>query len=132
MCRTHPHLEPLRQLRFILSKLRKLDLSVGPDGRNRVSLSAFRAKTSRNQPSATKFVFGPATWIRSLIRPREGTALAYIDWSSAEFGIAASLSGDQAMKAAYSSGDPYLTFAKMAGAVPSEATKTSHRRVPNF
>jgi hypothetical protein len=129
MCRIHPRLEPLRQLRFILSKLRKLDLSVGPDDRNRVSLSAFRAKTSRNQPSATKFVFGPATWIRSLIKPREGTALAYVDWSSAEFGIAASLSGDQAMKSAYLTGDPYLTFAKMSGAVPSEATKTSHKRV---
>ena len=125
-CRTHPELEPLRQLRFMLSKLRKLDLSIGPDGRNRVLLSGFRAKSGRNAPSATKFVFGPATWIRSLIKPDEGKALAYVDWSSAEFGIAASLSGDPCMKEAYLSGDPYLAFARLAGAVPPEATKASH------
>jgi len=129
MCRIHSELEPLRQLRFILSKLRKLDLSIGPDSRNRVSLSAFRATSSRNAPSATKFIFGPATWIRALIKPREGTALAYVDWSSAEFGIAASLSKDHSMQEAYLSGDPYLTFAKMAGAVPLDATKNSHKRV---
>ena len=125
-CRTHPELEPLRQLRFMLSKLRKLDLSIGGDGRNRVLLSALGAKTGRNTPSATKFVFGPATWIRSLIKPEEGRALAYVDWSAAEFGIAAFLSGDKTMQEAYLSGDPYLAFARLAGAVPPEATKVSH------
>ena len=34
------------------------------------------------------------------------------------------LSGDAAMQAAYRSGDPYLAFAKQAGAVPADATKT--------
>lgn len=130
-CRTHPELEPLRQLRFMLSKLRKLDLSIGPDGRNRVLLSALGAKTGRNAPSTTKFVFGPATWIRSLIKPNEGKALAYVDWSAAEFGIAASLSADKAMQEAYLSGDPYLAFARLAGAVPQEATKASHGHIRN-
>ena len=37
-------------------------------------------------------------------------ALAYIDWSQQEFGIAAALSGDTRMQEAYASGDPYLTF----------------------
>ena len=128
-CRTHPELEPLRQLRFMLSKLRKLDLSIGSDGRNRTMLSAFRAKTGRNAPSATKSVFGPATWVRSLIKSDEGRALAYVDWSAAEFGIAASLSGDKIMQEAYESGDPYLTFARLAGAVPDGATKTSHGHI---
>ena len=32
----------------------------------------------------------------------------------------------RAMQAAYLSGDPYLAFAKQAGAVPSDATKHSH------
>ena len=40
--------------------------------------------------------------------------------------LAAALSGDAAMVEAYRSGDPYLTFAKMAGAVPPDATKKSH------
>src|SRR5262249_21492281 len=51
----------------------------------------------------------------------------YIDWGQQEFGIAAALSGDKAMMAAYDSGDPYLAFAKQAGAVPPEATKQSHK-----
>ena len=41
-------------------------------------------------------------------------------------GITAALSGDAAMMQAYRSGDPYLAFAKQAGAVPSDATKDSH------
>jgi DNA polymerase I-like protein with 3'-5' exonuclease and polymerase domains len=52
--------------------------------------------------------------------------LAYLDWSQQEFGAAAALSGDVAMQAAYLSGDPYLEFAKQAGAVPPDATKKSH------
>src|SRR5207245_9925170 len=43
-----------------------------------------------------------------------------------EFGIAAELSGEPAMCAAYDSGDPYLTFAKQAKAVPPDGTKQSH------
>ena len=125
-CQVHPELEPLRQLRDMLGKLRKLGLAVGPDGRNRTILSAFQAKSGRNAPSGTKFIFGPAVWLRSLIKPQEGKTLAYIDWSAAEFAIAASLSKDPCMMEAYSSGDPYLSFARMAGAVPPEATKESH------
>jgi DNA polymerase I-like protein with 3'-5' exonuclease and polymerase domains len=49
--------------------------------------------------------------------------VAYIDWVQQEFGIAAALSGDPAMIAAYLSGDSYLAFAKQAHAVPDWATK---------
>ena len=57
-----------------------------------------------------------------------GRALCYRDWSQQELGIAAKLSGDQKMMDAYVSGEPYLTFAKQAGAVPQDATKQSHPR----
>jgi DNA polymerase I-like protein with 3'-5' exonuclease and polymerase domains len=89
-------------------------------------LSAFRARTGRNQPSNSRFIFGPSCWLRGLIRPTQGRAVAYIDWEQQEFGIAAALSGDQAMMDAYASDDPYLTFAKQAKAVPSDATKATH------
>jgi DNA polymerase I-like protein with 3'-5' exonuclease and polymerase domains len=56
-------------------------------------------------------------------------ALAYIDYNQQEFGIAAALSGDEAMKRAYRSGDPYLEFAKLAGAAPPDATKASHPEI---
>ena len=55
--------------------------------------------------------------------------MAYVDWAQQEFGIAAALSGDPLMLEAYRSGDPYLTFAKQAGAAPPEATKATHREV---
>ena len=64
--------------------------------------------------------------MRGLIKPPPGHGVAYIDWSQQEFGIAAVLSGDSAMQAAYLSGDPYLAFAKQAGAVPADATKQTH------
>ena len=121
-----PILTELRELRATLSQLRLEDLAVGHDGRNRTMLSPFRAKTGRNQPSTSRFVFGPSVWIRSLIQPSRGFGLAYIDWEQQEFGIAAALSGDSQMLAAYETGDPYLAFAKQAGAVPKDATKETH------
>ena len=65
-------------------------------------------------------------WLRGLIKPPPGYGLAHVDWSQQEFGIAAALSGDAAMQAAYQSGDPYLAFAKQAGIVPQDATKATH------
>ena len=126
MARAYPIVSPMRELRSALSELRLNDLAVGPDGRNRCILSAFRARTGRNQPSNTRFIFGPSVWLRSLIKPPPGHGVAYIDWSQQEFGIAAALSGDKAMQAAYLSGDPYLAFAKQADAIPPEGTKETH------
>lgn len=124
--RAFPQLDPLRELRVSLSQLRLTDLAVGRDGRNRTLLSPFGSKTGRNAPSTSRFVFGPSTWLRHLIRPEPGFGLAYLDWSQQEFGIAAALSGDAAMRAAYESGDPYLAFGQQAGAIPLEATKHTH------
>ena len=119
-------ISPIHELRTTLNRLKLNKLAVGSDGRNRTMLSPFGSKTGRNQPSTTKYIFGPATWIRGLIKPPEGCFIAYVDWSQQELGIAASLSGDEAMCDAYRSGDPYLSFTKMAGAVPETATKQSH------
>jgi hypothetical protein len=128
MARSHPEVAPIRELRHALSQLRLNDLPVGSDGRNRCLLSTFGSRTGRNQPSNSKYIFGPAVWLRCLIRPEPGTALAYIDYEQQEFGIGAALSGDKAMQEAYRSGDPYLAFAKQAGAVPPDATKATHKR----
>jgi DNA polymerase-1 len=129
MALRYPALDPLRQLRKTLSAMDDIKLIVGPDERNRTLLSAFRSVTGRNQPSTTKFIFGLPSWLRSLIKPAQGRAVAYIDWSQQEFGIAAALSGDVKMMDAYRSGDPYLSFAIHAGAAPADATKVSHKAV---
>jgi DNA polymerase I-like protein with 3'-5' exonuclease and polymerase domains len=109
--------------------MRLANLNVGDDSRNRCLLSPFRARTGRNQPSNSKFIFGPSVWLRGLIKPKKGMGLAYIDWSQQEFGIAAALSGDPAMMQAYRSGDPYLAFAIQSGAASATATKHTHESV---
>lgn len=124
----YPETRKIHELRHSLSKLKLQNLMVGEDGRNRCMLSPFRSITGRNQPSTTKFIFGPSSWTRALIKPEEGKAIAYIDWSQQEFGIAASLSQDPKMLKAYTSGDPYLEFAKLAKAVPEDATKEEYSK----
>jgi hypothetical protein len=126
MARAYPLVAPYRELRSALSDLRLNDLAVGRVGRNRTILSAFRSRTGRNQPSNSRFIFGPSVWLRGLIKPPPGHGVAYIDWRQQEFGIAAALSGDAAMQEAYRTGDPYLAFAKQAHAVPTDATKETH------
>jgi len=126
MAKAHPTVSPMRELRSALSDMRLADLAVGSDGRNRTILSAFQSRTGRCQPGNSRYIFGPSVWLRCLIQPPSGWGVAYIDWCQQEYGIAAVLSGDQAMQAAYLSGDPYLEFAKQAGAVPANATKKTH------
>jgi hypothetical protein len=126
MARVHPEVALLRELRHALVDLRVSALAVGSDGRNRTPLRPFRSKTGRNQPSSNAFVLGSACWVRGLIKPEPGMALAYLDWSQQEFAIAAALSGDRAMQAAYLSGDPYLAFGKQAGRIPSHGTEKTH------
>ena len=126
MARSHPDMAPLRELRHSLSELRLNRLAVGSDGRNRCLLSPFGSKTARNLPSNAKFIFGPSTWLRSLIKPEPGRAIAYIDYAQQEFAIAAVLSKDTAMQEAYLSGDPYLKFGQQAGAIPADGTKETH------
>ena len=98
MSKTYPKLAPLKELRHALGEMRLEEIAVGPDGRNRTMLSPFGARTGRNTPSNTRFIFGPAVWLRGLIKPKPGTALAYIDWSSQEVAIAAALSGDAGLR----------------------------------
>src|SRR5262249_54419127 len=102
------------------------EFAFGKDGRHRFMVSPFGGKTGRNQPSTSRFIFGGPAWVRNLMRPSASNRLVYVDYAQQEFGIAAALSGDVNMLTAYSSGDPYLQFAIMAGAAPTGATKQSH------
>ena len=53
--------------------LRLNDLTVGDDGRNRTPLWAFGSKTGRNQPSNSKFIFGPSVWLRGIDQAATGS-----------------------------------------------------------
>jgi DNA polymerase-1 len=128
MARRHPDVALVRELRLAARPPDPFgELAIGPDGRNRARLCPFYTTTGRNQLFGS--IFGPATWLRGLIRPGPGRALAYVDWAQQEFGIAAALSGDPAMLDAYESGDPYLTFAIQAGQAPPDATPEAYKPV---
>jgi DNA polymerase-1 len=129
MAKAYPETESLRQLRHIRNKMRRIKLAIGADGRNRTVLWPFVSKTGRSQPKASEWIFSPAVWLRFLIKPEPGRALAYIDWSGMEFLIAASLSNCQPMLDLYASGSPYIGFAKRFDEAPSDATKKSHPRI---
>jgi DNA polymerase family A len=88
----------------------------------------------RCAPSTTEFVFNLPAWLRSLVKPEEGRALAYLDFRQEEPAIAACLSRDQAMSDGYRvGGDLYVDFAKQAGAIPRDlsslAAKAQHGAV---
>lgn len=82
--------------------------------------------TGRCAPSTTEFLWGGPKWRRSLLRAPPGRSILYVDWSNQEYAIAAALSQEPAMVRAYKSGDPYIELGKLAGRLPSNATKQSH------
>ena len=118
-------LGPIRETRYVLGQLKLASLIVCPDARNRCMTSYYGTITSRNTPSNAKFIFGPARWARSFIRPESGTAVADLDWSAQEYRIAASLSGDLEMLDDCR-GDPYIRGAIRMALAPKGATKASH------
>jgi DNA polymerase family A len=129
MAGRYPAIEPLRELRYSLSKLRLNDLAAGSDGRNRALLGAYGTKTGRSAPSNSKFVFGPAKWIRFLITPPLGRVLIHRDYQQQEVRIAAVLSGDGALLQACESGDVYLGIAHRLGFVRESMTPAELKAV---
>ena len=68
MAKLHPTIiGPIRDMLSLhRGEMKKIGLTVGPDGRNRCLLSPFKSSTSRNQPSNAKYIFGPSAWLRSV------------------------------------------------------------------
>jgi hypothetical protein len=125
MSETYPQLKPIRHLRQTLAGTRLHPHAVSKDGRNRCFQNPYGSSTGRNQPSSRECIWLMPAWLRGLVKPPEGNGLAYLDYSSQEFGIAAWISADQNMQDAYKSGDPYLWFAKKGGLIPHEATRAT-------
>jgi hypothetical protein len=130
MAGRYPQIEPLRELRYSLSKLRLNDLAVGNDGRNRTPLWAYGTKTARNAPSNSKYIFGPAKWLRFLITPPVGRVLVHRDYCQQEVRIAAVLSGDAALLQACESGDDvYLGIAEQLGFLPESMSEGERKAI---
>jgi DNA polymerase I len=125
----HPEIRPYVKIHHLLGQLDSFGLRLGPDSRLRCMPGAFRTKTGRCAPSAKEFIFCYPKWVRGLIHPQPGQALAYVDFVSEEFAVAGVLSGDSNMLRAYESGDVYMATAVNAGAAPPGATKATHAHV---
>jgi hypothetical protein len=128
---TYPELEDLYHGRKSIKELNATSITVFADGCSRAYLNPFGSSTGRNQPSKYgdkgRFIFGLSKWFRSFIKPKEGEALSYVDYTAQEVCVAAGRSRDPNMIATYNAGsDVYIEFAKSMGMVPGDATKKSH------
>jgi hypothetical protein len=112
MIETYPLLKHYYEDKRMIDALKNLKLEIGSDNRNRSWFNPFGTKTSRNNPSTNRALFGLPHTMRSFMKPSPGMAIAQIDYGSQEVGIAAFLSGDPTAIEDYLSGDPYRTFAK--------------------
>lgn len=127
-----PVVEEYRQLRKFLTLAKsEFKFPVGPDGRNRCSLRPFSARSSRSQPKTSENIPNATKALRSLLAPHEGEVLLHRDWSNAEYGIAAALSGDNRRWDHYTHRDVYLVRAADFGFCKYDATKETHRALRN-
>lgn len=126
MAKSFSILKPIYTLYKLDSQLRNQKLQLNSDNRLVANLKPLATITGRHAPSSNSFVMGLAKPFRSLVTPEKGSVLFVLDYVAQEVGIAAVLSGDQALQRTYLDGDIYLTFAKKIGLVPDDATKQSH------
>jgi DNA polymerase I len=108
-----PGIESLHALRDSLGVIVKAKLPIGPDGRNRPSLFPFGTATGRNAHS--KSLYNSHASVRSFMMFPQDKIGAYLDWRTQEVGVAATMSGDQALIEAYRGGDVYHALARLCG-----------------
>jgi hypothetical protein len=127
-----PVIEEYRQLRKFLTLAKsEFKFPVGPDSRNRSGMHPFAARSSRSQPKTSENIPNATKALRSLLAPQQGEVLMHRDWSNAEYGIAAALSGDDKRWDHYLHRDAYLVKAADFGFCDYTATKETHRTLRN-
>jgi DNA polymerase I len=108
-----PGIEGLHALRDSLGVIVRAKLPIGRDGANRPSLFPLCTATGRN--AHAKSLYNAHASVRSfMVFPKDAIGV-YLDWRTQEIGIAAALSGDEALMADYREGDVYYGLAKLCG-----------------
>jgi hypothetical protein len=100
-------------------------LMLCPDGRNRAPLFPFGTKTGRNA-QGPKALFPNPAWMRHLICPEKGRAVAYLDYVTQEPRIAAARSGDKVLAELCQREDFHMAMAVACGVAPPGAKKKTH------
>ena len=108
-----PGIEALHALRDSIGFIAKARLPIGRNGRNRPSLFPFATTSGRN--AQAKSPYNAHASVRSFIVFPSGSIGVYLDWRTQEVGVAAAASEDQALIAAYRSGDVYHALARGTG-----------------
>jgi DNA polymerase I len=108
-----PGIEGLHALRDSLGVIMRAKLPIGRDCRNRPSLFPFCTATGRNAHG--KSLYNAHASVRSFMVFPDDTIGVYLDWRTQEVGVAAALSGDEALLAVYREGDVYYGLAKLCG-----------------
>lgn len=124
-----PGIEKLHALRDSLGVIVRAKLPIGRDGRNRPSLFPFCTATGRN--AHARSLYNAHAGMRSFMVAPPGTTMVYLDWRTQEVGIAAALSGDPALIAAYNSGDIYHALAFMCGLTTDRDIKRWKEQAPD-
>lgn len=122
------YFKPLAETKRLLDQLKTGDMrTLVRDGHIKGASIPFYTLTGRNQPLVSRgFLLNLPPWLRFIVRPQPRRVVIGADWSQQEIYLGAALSGDRQLAAALKTGDVYLALAKMAGAVPQDATKQSH------
>jgi DNA polymerase I len=123
-----PGIEGLHALRDSLGVVVRAKLPIGHDGRNRPSLFPFCTATGRN--AHAKSLYNAHAGMRSFMIFPPDTVGVYLDWRTQEVGIAAALSGDQALIDDYRSGDIYHALAKLCGLTTDDNIKRWKNECP--
>ena len=118
---------PFGELRYALSQMRLSELAVGSDDRNRCLLSPFRARTGRMLRATRSSFLGHLSGCGSLIRPLRESRSPTWTTASRSSGLRPRCRVMGRCRTPIVPGDPYVTFAKQAGALPVEATKATPR-----
>ena len=108
-----PGIEHLHALKDSLRVITTANLPIGRDARNRPSLFPFGTATGRN--AHRKSLYNAHAGMRSFMVFPANTIGLYLDWRTQEVGVAASASGDEALKADYAAGDVYHALALLCG-----------------
>jgi DNA polymerase-1 len=107
-----PGIENLHALKDSLRVIVTAKLPIGRDGRNRPSIFPFGTATGRNAHS--KSLYNSHAGMRGFMQFHEDKIGLYLDWKAQEVGIAAALSNDKNLMAAYQ-GDVYHALALICG-----------------
>jgi DNA polymerase-1 len=115
---------------FPESKEGRLRLSpLGKDGRIRYHQFAFATHTGRALGLGKEALMQLPAWMRGLVQPKPGEVLLQADYAAQEVAIAAGLSRDEHLRAAYEAGDPYRQIAVLSGVLTAETEAEQARKV---